>query len=148
MDPSIDAQMQPVPLKIGEALVFSLSTVHGSQVNSGRTTRWSSDMRVMHALAPVDLSARPDYYQPLSYSVVTEAAKRYLYENGKETREHVQLGAVSHSFLKTSSRSCSALITLTSRIMSHVRCSFPLTYYKFAAKMVGARKKSIRHRVQ
>jgi hypothetical protein len=91
MDLSIDQQMQAIPLKVGQALVFSLSTVHGSLVNKGNITRWSSDMRVMHALAPVDLSARPDYYKPLSYSVVTEAAKKYFYANEKESRAHVEL---------------------------------------------------------
>jgi hypothetical protein len=91
MDSSVDQKMEPVPLKVGQALVFSLSTVHGSQMNKGNVSRWSSDMRVMHALAPVDLSARPDYYKPISFSVVTETAKKYLYANGKETREHVEL---------------------------------------------------------
>lgn len=91
MDPSINAKMEPIPLKIGQALIFSLSTVHGSLVNAGSSTRWSSDMRVLHALAPVDLSMRPDYYKPLSYSVVTEAAKKYFYANGQETRDNVEL---------------------------------------------------------
>lgn len=91
MDPSIEGQMEPIPLKVGQALVFSLSTVHGSRLNAGAISRWSSDMRVMDALAPVDLSARPDYYKPLSYSVVTECAKKYFYANGKETRDHVEL---------------------------------------------------------
>jgi len=91
MDPSIGSQMEAIPLKVGQALVFSLSTVHGSLLNTGQISRWSSDMRVMHALAPVDLSARPDYYKSLSYSVVTESAKKYYDANRKETREHVEL---------------------------------------------------------
>jgi hypothetical protein len=91
MHPSIEEKMEPVALKVGQALVFSLSTVHGSVLNRGGVSRWSSDMRVMSALAPVDLSARPDYYKPLSYSVVTEAAKKYMIANGKETRDHVEL---------------------------------------------------------
>jgi Phytanoyl-CoA dioxygenase (PhyH) len=91
MDSSIERQMEPIPLKVGQALIFSLSTVHGSRLNAGTISRWSSDMRVMHALAPVDLSARPDYYKPLSYSVVTESAKKYFYANGQETRDDVKL---------------------------------------------------------
>ena len=31
----------------------------------------------MKRLAPVDLSLRPDYYETLSYSVVTKQAKLY-----------------------------------------------------------------------
>lgn len=92
MDPAIDGKMEAIPLKVGQALIFSLSTVHGSIVNRGQITRWSSDMRVMNALAPVDLSARPHYYKPLHYSVVSESAQRYFYANGKEKREDVELG--------------------------------------------------------
>ena len=91
MHPSIDEHMEPIALKVGQALIFSLSTVHGSHLNTGTISRWSSDMRVMNALAPVDLSARPDYYKPFSYSVVTESAKKYMFANGKETRDNVEL---------------------------------------------------------
>src|SRR5262249_13534413 len=91
MHPSVASAMEPISLEIGQALVFSLSTVHGSIVNQGPNTRWSSDMRVLHALAPVDLSARPDYYKLLCNSAVTEAAKQYFRANGQETRNDVEL---------------------------------------------------------
>lgn len=81
MDSSIENQIQKIPLKLGQALVFSLSTVHGSVVNAGPVTRWSTDIRVMHAFAPVDLHMRPTYYEPLSQSVVTEAVKQYEKNN-------------------------------------------------------------------
>lgn len=91
MEASTGDQMEAIPLKIGQALIFCLSTVHGSTINSGPVSRWSSDMRIMNALAPVDLSARPDYYKPLSHSVVTEVAETYFYANREETREDVEL---------------------------------------------------------
>jgi hypothetical protein len=91
MDPSIETQMEAIPLKVGQGLIFSLSTVHGSTMNRGSISRWSSDMRIMHALAPVDLSSRPNYYKPLYYSVVTESAKKYFYANRKERRDDVEL---------------------------------------------------------
>lgn len=78
MDPSIEKNMLAVPLKIGQAIAFSLSTVHGCIVNNGEATRWSSDIRVMNSFAPVDLSARPDYYEPLCDSSVTAQAKDYF----------------------------------------------------------------------
>lgn len=78
MDPSVEKDMLAVPLKVGQAIAFSLSTVHGCVVNKGTATRWSTDIRVMNAFAPVDLSARPDYYQPLSSSAVTQQAQDYL----------------------------------------------------------------------
>jgi sporadic carbohydrate cluster 2OG-Fe(II) oxygenase len=91
MDPAIHHKMEAIPLSVGQALVFSLATVHGSIVNTGNVTRWSSDMRIMHALAPVDLSARPDYYKPLSYSVVSECARQYIYANSQEARDEIEL---------------------------------------------------------
>src|SRR3990167_1961841 len=84
MDPKIEEKMQPVPLKVGQILMFSLSTVHGCVENKGQRTRWSTDVRVVNALAPVSFKDRPDYYEPLSSSRVTEAAKRYLSENMTE----------------------------------------------------------------
>ena len=69
--------LEPIPLKLGEVLIFTLATVHGSEENRGHISRWSSDIRVMNALAPVDLSSRPDYYEKLSRSVVTELAQSY-----------------------------------------------------------------------
>lgn len=81
MDPTVEARMRPVPLKVGQILIFSLSTVHGTVVNKGKSTRWSTDVRVMNALAPVDLKDRPDYYEPFHSSVVTATARRYFLEN-------------------------------------------------------------------
>ena len=83
MDPSVNEKMKPVPIKIGQALIFSLSTVHGSIENRGTRTRWSTDIRVLNALANVDLSSRPDYYESLAVSTVTESARRYFSENAE-----------------------------------------------------------------
>jgi len=81
MDPAVREKMKPIPLKLGQVLIFSLSTVHGSIVNESNRTRWSSDMRVLNALAPVDLSARPEYYEPLCFSPVTRSAQKYFKNN-------------------------------------------------------------------
>jgi ectoine hydroxylase-related dioxygenase (phytanoyl-CoA dioxygenase family) len=77
MDADPLANIQAVPVKAGEALIFSLATVHGSVLNSGPIARWSTDIRVVNALAPVDLSARPDYYERMSSSVVSDRARAY-----------------------------------------------------------------------
>lgn len=78
IDPNCLVGLEPIPLQLGEVLIFTLATVHGSVENQGNLSRWSSDIRVMNALAPVDLSARPTYYEKLSQSVVTELAEIYL----------------------------------------------------------------------
>ncbi len=73
----------PVPLRVGEALVFSLSLTHGTVENRSAVSRWSADVRVVNALASFDLSSRPDYYHPLCRSAVTEKAAEYLQANLK-----------------------------------------------------------------
>ena len=83
MDPSIESRMESHPLKLGQALIFSLSTVHGSVENRGNVSRWSIDIRVLNALAPVDLEARPTYYETLCTSAVTSSAKLY-HKNNEE----------------------------------------------------------------
>jgi len=39
----------------------------------------------------VDLSARPDYYMPLSYSSITKCVQRYHHANGQQARDDVEL---------------------------------------------------------
>ncbi|MCK4934688.1 MAG: phytanoyl-CoA dioxygenase family protein [Simkaniaceae bacterium] len=81
MNDSISEKMQGIPLKVGQALIFSLALVHGSTMNRGPSTRFSTDIRILNAFAPVDLSARPNYYETLCHSTVTTAAKQYLEVN-------------------------------------------------------------------
>lgn len=77
MEKAVADQMKPIPLRVGQALCFSMATVHGSVVNTGNVTRWTTDVRVKNTLSPVDLKERPDYYETLSRGVVTECAKTY-----------------------------------------------------------------------
>lgn len=82
MEPGPIAKIQPVSIKRGEALIFSLATVHGTVNNDGPIARWSTDIRVLNALAPVDFTARPNYYETLSSSVVSDRARAYLASEG------------------------------------------------------------------
>ncbi|MCH9614499.1 MAG: hypothetical protein SP1CHLAM54_15400 [Chlamydiia bacterium] len=81
MDKSTEEKMVPVPIKLGQVLMFSLSIVHGCVINKGTNTRWTSDVRLLNALSPVDLSARPDYYEPCHSSAVTSSAEKYFAAN-------------------------------------------------------------------
>ena len=78
IDPAYLQGMEPIPLKLGQALIFILSLIHGSIENRGSQSRWSSDIRIVNSNVPIDLSARPDYYEPLCRSVVTDSAHAYL----------------------------------------------------------------------
>lgn len=86
MDPLIASETIPIPLKLGQALAFSLSIVHGSVVNKGRITHWSSDIRVMNAFASVDLTARPNYYESLCSSEITLAEKKHFSASANEAK--------------------------------------------------------------
>lgn len=79
--PEFPLRMQPVPLRFGQILAFSLATLHGTTDNTSTFTRWSSDVRIVNAFAPLDLSARPTYYTPLLRSPATSVAEAYLSGN-------------------------------------------------------------------
>jgi hypothetical protein len=78
--PEVRARAEPVPVRVGQALLMSLGLVHGQETNSGRSTRFTIDVRVVNSLAPVSLSrgVRDDYYEPLCSSAVTAQAERQL----------------------------------------------------------------------
>ncbi|HEY4908223.1 MAG TPA: phytanoyl-CoA dioxygenase family protein, partial [Methylomirabilota bacterium] len=83
LDPLLVERAEPVPLAMGQALVFGLSLVHGHGVNAGSRTRFSTDIRVVNSLVPVprDRGVHDDYYVPLCSSAVSLSAQRYLAAN-------------------------------------------------------------------
>ncbi len=83
LDPGLAARAEAVPLRVGQALLFPLSLVHGGGANTGNTTRFSTDIRVVNSYAPIEWShsVHADYYQPLSTSAVSDQARRYLAAN-------------------------------------------------------------------
>jgi hypothetical protein len=88
LDPLLVERAEPVPLAMGQALVFGLSLVHGHGVNAGSRTRFSTDIRVVNSLVPVprNRGVHDDYYVPLCSSAVSLSAQRYLAANeGQES---------------------------------------------------------------
>lgn len=83
LDPSLAERAEPVPLRVGQALIFGLSLIHGGGVNTGSRTRFSSDIRVANSLAPVQWSrgVHADYFEPLCSAVITGSARSYLAAN-------------------------------------------------------------------
>ncbi|HEU0072187.1 MAG TPA: phytanoyl-CoA dioxygenase family protein [Alphaproteobacteria bacterium] len=80
MQPADLAKLTPIETRFGQALVFSLSAVHGQVVNSSTVTRFSTDVRVVHSHAPIDWARNEatGYYRPLSRSAVSAAAEAYF----------------------------------------------------------------------
>jgi hypothetical protein len=78
--PEVAERAEPVPLRVGQALMMSLGLVHGQTVNDSPRTRITTDVRVVNSLAPIEFSrgVRDDYYEPLCASPVTEQARRQL----------------------------------------------------------------------
>ena len=76
----------PVPVTVGQAVIFGLSNVHGQIVNESQTTRVSTDIRLVNTLAPFSESrgGGDEYYQQLSRSPLTEQANRYLEANSRD----------------------------------------------------------------
>ena len=70
---------QPVPLQVGEALIFGSALVHGQEVNRSADTRFSVDVRLVNSFAPIqwERNVHADYYEVLTVSPVTAQARRY-----------------------------------------------------------------------
>ncbi|MFO1057226.1 MAG: phytanoyl-CoA dioxygenase family protein [Dongiaceae bacterium] len=83
LDPALEARTVRVPVALGEAMLFGLSLVHGGGVNDGAATRFSIDVRVVNALAPVRIGRGVDtaYFVPLCASPISRSAQRYLAAN-------------------------------------------------------------------
>jgi Phytanoyl-CoA dioxygenase (PhyH) len=79
LDPSLVDRAEAVPLRVGQALLFPLSLVHGGGIDTGSRTRFSTDIRVVNSWAPVPMSrgVHPDYFVPLCASVITSTARHY-----------------------------------------------------------------------
>ncbi|MCH9632032.1 MAG: hypothetical protein S4CHLAM6_03550 [Chlamydiae bacterium] len=76
MDPTIRDQVVPVPLKKGQALVFMLSIVHGSEENQTDYPRWSTDIRVRNSLTPLNENMKANYYKPLKVSATAQTFEK------------------------------------------------------------------------
>lgn len=83
MSEEVRANVKPVSLKVGQALAFSLSLVHGQEVNRSKATRISTDVRLVNSFAPIEWSrnVHSDYYEPFCTSVVTQQAAIYAAAN-------------------------------------------------------------------
>ncbi len=71
-------KMLTIPASPGQAVIFSLSTLHGSVVNKSTLSRWRVNTRVLKKLAPVDLNKRPYKLHTVSMSAVTAQAEKYF----------------------------------------------------------------------
>jgi ectoine hydroxylase-related dioxygenase (phytanoyl-CoA dioxygenase family) len=87
LDSSLMDIAEPVPVKVGQVLLFPLQLVHGGGSNSSRRTRFSTDIRLANSLAPVERSrgVRKDYFVPLCTSAITRSAQTVLAVNAAET---------------------------------------------------------------
>lgn len=72
--------LKPVPVRIGQIIIFSLTMLHGSVVNSADFTRWTCDARIKHAFAPVG-ELRVKRFLPLASSPAARSTRAYLRAN-------------------------------------------------------------------
>ena len=76
-------QLVPVPMRIGQILMFGLSMLHGSVLNGSDITRWSCDARIKNTFAPVN-ELRAKRFIALGASPVTKAVEGYLKANKRQ----------------------------------------------------------------
>jgi len=75
---------EAVSLSFGQILVFSQALVHGSQVNVGECTRWTSDTAVVNSWIPLRPELEQNYYQRWCRSVVSELGEDFYGKNSRD----------------------------------------------------------------
>jgi len=80
LDPALKDRAEAVPLRVGQALIFPLSLVHGNTTATGTGTRFSTDIRLVNSWAPVTWSrgVHTDYFVRLCESAITSSVRRQL----------------------------------------------------------------------
>jgi sporadic carbohydrate cluster 2OG-Fe(II) oxygenase len=75
--------LKPRHTKVGQAMLFCLSTLHGQIENRSQRTRISVDVRLVNSLAPIDWSrsVHGDYYEQLESCAVTRIASIFTANN-------------------------------------------------------------------
>jgi sporadic carbohydrate cluster 2OG-Fe(II) oxygenase len=75
---------EPVPLKIGQALLFSPALIHGQEINNGKKTRVSIDMRFVNTNAHTTLKVGKNHteYWPILQSPIEILAQEYFEAQG------------------------------------------------------------------
>lgn len=69
----------PIPLKVGQALIFSPALFHGQEMNEGDITRVSLDLRFVDRNAPMEIRKGKIHagYMPLFQTAVNHVAESY-----------------------------------------------------------------------
>ena len=72
-------QMIPIPIRVGQILIFTVTLLHGTILNSSPITRWSCDARVKNAFLPA--GDRGERFIPLGRGPATKVTEQYLRSN-------------------------------------------------------------------
>lgn len=75
MSPEVEAMTVPVSCRVGEAILFNCAAVHGQILNTARWTRISLDIRLVNALAEINLKrgVHENLYVPLGAALMEVA---------------------------------------------------------------------------
>lgn len=87
IDPSALKGLEAIGFKTGQALIFSLATIHGTTNNTSKITRFTTDIRLVSLLAALNYVPKLDYYEPLCCSPLTAQAFRYGFANNEAWAE-------------------------------------------------------------
>jgi len=71
-----------IPTKKKEVLIIGLGTIHGQEINTSNTTRWSIDVRIKNSFSKSEV--KDDYYANLSSSVISKYARLHNKANNNE----------------------------------------------------------------
>ncbi len=78
LESSVSKNLVPIPMKRGQALVFMLSVIHGSEENTSQRPRWSTDIRIKNSLIPLNPELKAHYYIPFKASATAQTFEKLM----------------------------------------------------------------------
>jgi sporadic carbohydrate cluster 2OG-Fe(II) oxygenase len=89
----IEVNALPIPIQFGQVMVFAVSMVHGQACNFDEYTRFSTDIRIVNSLAPINWSrnVHSDYYESLTSTASTRIGQQYELANVPEKSPEVNV---------------------------------------------------------
>ena len=74
----IETEATPIPVNFGEALIFMTPLYHGSKINTGLSTRVSTNFRLRSMFAPSGLKDTLNFWEILAISPFTKNVCQFL----------------------------------------------------------------------
>lgn len=74
---AIEPDVEWIEIKVGQALVFTHTLMHGNRINRESETRWSMNCRFKSLLSPYDTKRLGEFFEPITTRATTRLGMSY-----------------------------------------------------------------------